>query len=165
MKLIPGFPDYIAYEDGRIYSKKTNKFMTACNGSYGYKLVCVRKNGKASTQKVHRLIASAFLPNPENKAQVNHKNGIKSDNRLENLEWATQSENQLHAYRTGLKDDFVKRLISMSKEVNSKLVLDLETGIFFDSAIEAAKAKCIRYKTLVGYLCGFRKNKTSLIYA
>ena len=164
MKLIPGLDGYFACEDGKIYSKRTDRFLTPSFDTKKYHLVCVRCNGKSVTRKVHRLIASAYLPNPENKPQVNHKNGIKTDNRVENLEWNTQSENQIHAHKMGLKDDCVKNFVLKSRFANSRLVLDLETGIFFDSVVEAAKAKSINGKTLIGYLGGFRKNKTSLIY-
>ena len=62
----------------------------------GYDMVNPRINNKNKTLKVHRLVAQAFIPNPENKPQVNHKNGIKTDNRAENLEWVTHSENTRH---------------------------------------------------------------------
>lgn len=71
-------------------------------GKNGYIKTNFSKNGVLYYRLIHRLVAEAFIPNPENKKNVNHKNGIKDDNRLENLEWATDSENSLHAIRTGL---------------------------------------------------------------
>lgn len=70
---------------------------------YGYKHVRLSKNNRPRTQVVHRIVAKAFIENPESKPQVNHINGVKDDNRVDNLEWCTQSENMLHAYRIGLQ--------------------------------------------------------------
>jgi hypothetical protein len=68
----------------------------------GYPEVRLRKQG-CHTRLVHKLVASAFLTKPEDCTQINHINGIKTDNRVNNLEWVTQSENQLHAYKLGLQ--------------------------------------------------------------
>ena len=72
--------------------------------SYGYLLVGLyHGNAIQSKQKIHRLVAKAFLTNPEQKPQVNHKDGVKSNNLLSNLEWVTALENSHHSFSSGLK--------------------------------------------------------------
>ena len=70
----------------------------------GYLRTQIRKDGRRQTIKVHREVAKAFIPNPENKAEVNHKDGNKENNHVDNLEWATPGENTAHAYDSGLKE-------------------------------------------------------------
>lgn len=70
----------------------------------GYFYVCLHKKGGQKYFTAHRLAALTFIPNPSNKRTVNHINGVKTDNRLFNLEWNTDSENISHAYRSGLKN-------------------------------------------------------------
>jgi DNA-binding transcriptional regulator YiaG len=70
----------------------------------GYQYVSLSNNGKSQKQMIHRLLAIHFIENPDQKKCVNHKNGIRSDFSLENLEWCNQSENELHAYKLGLKN-------------------------------------------------------------
>lgn len=68
----------------------------------GYMRVGLKSNNKSRDYLVHRLVAQTFIPNPKNKRYVNHKNGNKEDNRVDNLEWCTHKENMQHAVRTGL---------------------------------------------------------------
>ena len=168
MKPIPNYPNYSVTEDGKVWSNLTNKFLKAGLGKVGYYVVALRKDNNQKTFNVHRLVAELFLNNFDNKPFVNHINGNKLDNGITNLEWCTAKENNLHAHKMGLNYISESNRIEASrtaKEKFSKIVLDTQTGVFYNSAREAAMAKKINSNTLHGKLNGSKSNNTSLIYA
>ena len=126
MEEIKGISGYFITTEGEIYNAKTKKFMLGYN-SKGYKRVFI----KYKSYLVHRLLAIQFIDNPESKPFINHKNGIKDDNRLENLEWVTAKENTRHAWdnnlckpvrywkgKTGGNHNTSKAIIQMDMEGN-----------------------------------------------
>ena len=94
--------NYRIEKDGRIYSLRRNKYLIPKLNHDGYLRIQIWDKGKCSFVAIHRLVAQEYIPNPENKPFVNHINGNKRDNRVENLEWCTQKENIHHAFKTGL---------------------------------------------------------------
>jgi hypothetical protein len=102
---IKEYPDYAIDLNGNIYSIKYNKkrLLKPNIGKDGYQRIKLYKCNKNKTFLIHRIVADSYLSNDSNKPQVNHINGIKTDNRVENLEWCTASENVIHSYRKGLQ--------------------------------------------------------------
>lgn len=166
MKSIIGYNNYLAHKSGNIYSKKTNRFMRPMLNQSGYQYVILQENNTKKKELVHRLIAKSFLNNPYNKFQVNHIDGNKINNNISNLEWCTQSENTIHAFKNGLmkvSKSSIDNIREMGK-LSAKKVINITTGKIYSSAKEASINEGVNYKTLNGYLNNKYKNKTDLTY-
>ena len=110
MKLLSLFDNlYGITEDGKLFSTRNNKYLKPATDKYGYKYYVISINGKKKTLKAHRIVAMAFIPNPQNKPTVDHINGDRQDNRVENLRWATHKEQQMNPTTIKKADEIHKR--------------------------------------------------------
>lgn len=99
---ISGFKHHTVDENGQVKNLKTGRVLKPNLRKNGYYLMTIWEDGKSYKRYLHRIIAEAFIPNPDNKRTINHKDGNKQNNILGNLEWATYGENVSHAYNTNL---------------------------------------------------------------
>lgn len=122
-------------KNGRIDNRK-GKFIKPRLDKYGYHRVVFSHKGERKTYLVHRLVAEAFIPNPKDKPTVNHINGIKADNRVENLEWATQSEQKRHSIKNHLCDKNINALAKHNASISRKVIFE---GIEYPSIRAASR--------------------------
>ena len=90
---IQDYPNYLIYSDGRVYNKKFKRFLKPQVIKEGYLRLGLSNNGKRKMFLIHRLVALHYIPNPQNKLEVDHINSITNDNSVENLQWLTSQEN------------------------------------------------------------------------
>lgn len=159
---IEGFPGYNIDNDGQVYNSKGLQLKQRVNRD-GYSQVILHKEGRQKNCSVHRLVANAFIPKVEGKDTVNHIDGNKQNNSVSNLEWCTHSENEKHAYATGLRKSCLThetqlKGATISGENNKRPVRVVETGVVYSSALECAEnTGCDR--GAISRCCNGRANK------
>lgn len=154
---VENFPNYYVSRSGEIFSSIRSRRMETITNANGYVSIQIRNVGPGGKSRskmvpVHICVAKTYIPNPEGKPFVNHKNGIKNDNRVENLEWCTRQENIRHAYDMGLIKKCTKSVILIDNEGNH-----LRT---FNSAIDASCFSGI-YTGTVSKMCNGIRTKYS----
>ena len=107
MIIIEEYPPFAVDVEGSVYNTNTNNKLNPHIDAYGYLRASTTSGGEKCNALVHRLLAIAFIPNLDGLPQVNHKDGIKTNNTLSNLEWCTNQDNSDHANRSGLRDSML----------------------------------------------------------
>ena len=179
-RTIEGYPEYRVSSEGDVESCKNNRHGVSDEyhairqricPTTGYKQCTITDGKNIKTLNVHREVAKAFIPNPDNKPQVNHKDGNKLNNNIDNLEWVTREENIQHAYRTGLnrphmtEEDMAKgRKLGLPKaiEATRKPIRIVETGEEFRSINDCARTIHGSQQNIVKCLKGLRHTHKGL---
>ena len=142
--------DYAVTIDGDVISIKSNKSLRSHDNGHGYKTVCLCIDGKPKTYYVHRLVASAFVENPNDYPEVNHIDEDRGNNRAENLEWCTSKYNKNYGRRA---ERFGRR--------RGRPVVCLETGQVFYSSGDAGRNMGIRREDIHACCTGYRNTHSA----
>lgn len=157
-KTIQGFSNYEISTEGQVRNKNTQYILKGRPSKNGYLQVSLKEDEtqKFKNQYIHRLVAQQFLINEENKREVNHKDGNKTNNNLDNLEWVTSSENQKHRHQIGITTTSNRKVGMFDKDgkliqefnsiVEAFTILNKPSRVNIDNALQG------KQKTAYGYI-------------
>jgi hypothetical protein len=137
-----------------------NYVIKAFINSSGYYRVGLTKNNKHSNHFIHRLVAKAFIENKNNYPIINHINGIKTDNKVDNLEWCTASQNVRHAIKMGLMTFKKGYFSNQDYSKLCKKIIDIETGVIYPSVVDLS-LKINVPRSTIQYWLTYQKNNQS----
>ena len=138
---------YFVSDDGCVFNKNMKALKVAQNPRTGYCQVFLHKNKKLVSRYLHRLVAEAFIPNPDHLCEVNHIDGDKTNNAVQNLEWITRSRNIKHAYETGLRKTTCVSAFLVSGERVKTFQSVKEAARFCGVSYNAGISNCLIGKT------------------
>lgn len=159
-KEIENYPNYYISNTGllkKVFKNGVNLIKLSYVHKNKYKRISMSNKDGIKYFSIHRLVAIAFVINPLNKEDVNHIDGDKMNNNVNNLEWVTRKENIEHSWKMGLQQNMLN--------AHRKIVVNIENGVFYNSCTEAARVYEISQSNLSHMLIGKIKNKTNLRYA
>ena len=146
------FEYYDITEGGQVISKRTNKKLKKQTNRYGYETFRACINYKKYTVYIHRAVALKYLNNPNNYPEINHIDGNKTNNNVDNLEWCSREHNIKHAFNTGLNNQKNKKrkVVKINPKTNEILTT-------FNSLTEAGEELGVRESSICGVCTGYRK--------
>nr|QBK85909.1 MAG: HNH endonuclease [Marseillevirus LCMAC101] len=162
---ISGLENYLIHSDGRVYSKYVKRFLSLrkCNGYYNYRLNQENVGGKRTINITgHILVARAYLPNPNNLPEVNHKDGNGFNNRVDNLEWISRSDNINHSIKTGIRKQSPKIVLQCNKK--NKILKSFHSAQEASASVgcdsQSIRNSCRNGKFCKGYLWKYEAKKS-----
>jgi hypothetical protein len=148
------------YQVSNFGNVKNKSMVLSLRTNRGYKYITLYKDGKTTSKAVHRLVAISFIPNKKNKSEVNHKDGDKQNNRIDNLEWCTPSENSKHAYATGLKKPIkANGELNINAKLSKKEVFEIRNRYVKGCKVNGTTAIAKDYGISKSQVCRIVSNK------
>ena len=158
--VIKDFPNYSISTEGVVMNNRTGKILAGARDKDGYRYIILCDKGRRRCCRVHREVALMFIPNPDNLPVLNHKDGVKDNNSVDNLEWCTISYNTAHAYKIGSRSQSGDR--NNAAKFSDDVVESVISGYDGGSVAKYARELGMPYAVVYSYVRGLRRSSTTI---